>query len=312
MTGFTAPRSHLAERAVAAMGPLRGEDRLAPDTLATQALAPDPPPLREARRPNTESFASVPVAAAAPPPAIDMEALRAAGLAFDPAAEVRSRLAEELTLIQHQVLRAMPAADAARNRATEARNACRQMVLVTSARPAEGKSFIALNIAASLAAGTGHPVVLVDVDGSDGALTGRMGVGEAPGLRALARDPGQSVSLLLRSTAITGLTVLPHGARQAGEGAPSGAALAGALRALALALPRHVVVLDAPAALASADAPTLAATVGQVMLVVRAEITQRDAVEAALDVLEACPVLQLVLNESRMSSADSFGEAADA
>jgi receptor protein-tyrosine kinase len=44
-----------------------------------------------------------------------------------------------------------------------------------------------------------------------------------------------------------------------------------------------------------------------VLLVVRAETTPRDAVEAALDVLEACPVLQMVLNQSRMSSDDSFG-----
>jgi receptor protein-tyrosine kinase len=307
MTGLTAPRSHLAERAVAAMGPLRGGDTLAPETLAPGTLAPKgttadftlPPP-----RPNADAFGIPPVApsnGAAPP--ITMDALHAAGLGFEPDAETRSRLAEEVLLIQNQVLRATPPAEAVRNGAV-----CRQLVMVTSARPEEGKSFIAINLASSIAASTGQPVVLVDVDGSSDALTDRLGVGGEPGLRSLAQDPTQSISLLLRGTAIPGLSVLPHGARLPGQGAPSGSALATALRAVAIALPRHVVVLDTPAALASSDAPTLAAMVGQVLLVVQAEATQRDAVEAALDVLEACPVLQLVLNRSRLSSNDSFGE----
>jgi receptor protein-tyrosine kinase len=314
MTGLTAPRSHLAERAVAAMGPLRGGDTLAPETFAPSALAPNAPgtlaPGGSAAdfalppRPNTEPFGIPPLASpSGAPPAIGMDALRDAGLAFEPEAERRSRLAEELLLIQNQVLRAIPPVETVRNSTT-----CRQLVMVTSARPEEGKSFIALNIASSIAASTGQAVVLVDVDGSNDALTDRLGVGGEAGLRSLAQDPTQPISLLLRSTAIPGLSVLPHGARLAGQGAPSGAALAAALRAVALALPRHVVVLDTPAALASSNAPTLAAMVGQVLLVVQAEETQRDAVEAALDVLEACPVLQLVLNRSRLSSDDSFGE----
>ncbi|WP_439596838.1 hypothetical protein [Falsiroseomonas sp.] len=290
MTGMIAPRSHLAERAVAAMGPLRGGE----------AAPPADPVLREVPR-NAEGFATPPVA---PPPAVGLEALRAAGLAFTPQAETRPRLVEELTLIQHQVLRAMPPPDPARQ------GSARQAVMVTSARPEEGKSFIALNLAASLAAAGDRPVLLVDVDGGAGALTSRLGLAPAMGLRALAQDPSQPVALLVCSTAIPGLAVLPHGARQPGQAAPSGAALVAALRALAVALPRHVLVLDTPAALASSDAPALAATVGQVLLVVQAEATPRDAVEAALDVLEACPVLQLVLNRSRLSSDDSFGDAA--
>lgn len=297
MSGMSAQRAHLAERAVAAMGTLTGGATMAAETPAISArLAPR----QEAPR-NAESFAAPPQPVAAPTPPIGLEALRAAGLAFEPEAATRSRLQEELALIQHQLLRAMPPLDAPRNA-----TAGRQLVMVTSARADEGKSFMALNLAASLAAGTGQAVVLVDVDGG---ATRRLGVEDAPGLRALARDPGQPVSLLLRGTAIPGLSVLPQGARGPDEALPTGAALAVALRALAAALPRHVVLLDMPAALASSDAPALAATVGQVLLVVRAESTPREAVEAALDVLESCPTLQLVLNQSRLNTDDSFGEA---
>jgi receptor protein-tyrosine kinase len=51
----------------------------------------------------------------------------------------------------------------------------------------------------------------------------------------------------------------------------------------------------------------LAGIAGQVLLVVDAQRTERSEVEAALDVLEACPVLQLVLNRVRLTSNDSFG-----
>ena len=50
----------------------------------------------------------------------------------------------------------------------------------------------------------------------------------------------------------------------------------------------------------------LAPVVGQVVVVVRAEYTQRNEVEAALDMIDACPTLQM-LNQARLGSNDSFG-----
>ncbi|HEY8613579.1 MAG TPA: hypothetical protein VIL69_20155, partial [Roseomonas sp.] len=51
---------------------------------------------------------------------------------------------------------------------------------------------------------------------------------------------------------------------------------------------------------------------GQVVLVVEAERTQRSEVEAALDLVEACPVLQLLLNKARLTESDTFGAYAEA
>ena len=79
------------------------------------------------------------------------------------------------------------------------------------------------------------------------------------------------------------------------------------IRALAVAMPHHIIVLDAPPALATSDANALAPVVGQVVLVVQAEETPRDEVEAALDVVEACPSLHLLLNQTRFTANDSFG-----
>jgi receptor protein-tyrosine kinase len=237
------------------------------------------------------------------PQPIGISLLRQAGLAFVPDTAPRSRLSEELTLVQQQLLRAM-AAPAQPGRPHVGRNA----VLVTSARTGEGKSFVALNLAASIASSTSHQVVLVDVDGFGSSLTQGLSLAEAPGLRSLAANPSQPKEPLLRPTAIDRLSILPHGAPLPGNPAPpAGAAMAAAIRALAVAMPHHILVLDAPPALATSDANAIAPVVGQTVLVVQAEETPRDEVEAALDVVEACPSLHLLLNQTRFTASDSFG-----
>jgi len=45
---------------------------------------------------------------------------------------------------------------------------------------------------------------------------------------------------------------------------------------------------------------------GQIALVVEAERTKRAEVEAALDILDACPTLQLLLNRSALQVSDGF------
>ena len=60
-----------------------------------------------------------------------------------------------------------------------------------------------------------------------------------------------------------------------------------------------LVILDAPPCLSSSDASTLAPIVGQIVLVVEAERTQRDEVEGAIDLLQACPSITLLLNKGQ-------------
>jgi len=185
------------------------------------------------------------------------------------------------------------------------------VVLVTSARPGEGKTFTALNLAAAIATGAGYPTLLVDVDGKRGSISELLGSHANPGLHALARDPGMKPTDLLVPTAIPRLSLVPFGTAEAtaeeGTGVPPGTLLAGAVLRLATAFPKHVIILDSPPCLAASDPGSLAAVSGQVLVVVHAEKTQRNEVEAALDMVESCPVLQLVLNRTHMTTSDSFG-----
>jgi receptor protein-tyrosine kinase len=205
--------------------------------------------------------------------------------------------AEEIALVREQVLRSVEATPPAEGRQA-------RLVVITSARSGEGKSFAALNLAASIAAGTNRAVILVDAERGANSLTVLLDLGGAPGLEQLRDKGGPDATALLRRTEIPGLFVLPHGTGELSSG--QGSAMAATLLHLAEQLPDHLILLDTPACLESSIAGLLAAAAGQVVLVVEAERTKRAEVESALDILDACPTLQLVLNRAALRVSDRF------
>ena len=61
--------------------------------------------------------------------------------------------------------------------------------MVTSARPGEGKSFTAINLAGSIARQGNNHVLLVDADSKRNSICYPMGLADAPGLLDLAANP---------------------------------------------------------------------------------------------------------------------------
>jgi protein-tyrosine kinase len=76
---------------------------------------------------------------------------------------------------------------------------------------------------------------------------------------------------------------------------------------IARRFPNSVVLLDAPPCLSTSDPSTLAPFVGQIVMVVEAERTQRNEVVAALDLIKACPSVTLMLNKIRLTTSYTFG-----
>jgi receptor protein-tyrosine kinase len=303
-------RAHLVERAVEAM---TGRAPVAPPPAAVPPPAPEgaavpppsitPPPIMPAAPPPAAALRS-PAPPPAPPPTvppISVETLGAAGLVVAPVGTSRSRLSEEIAVVQHSVLRTVKT-----TRSSDGRNA--RIIMVTSAKPGEGKTFISLNLAASLANSGTRPVVLVDVDGKMFSISRLLGHAESPGIRMLATEPARPAAPLLVPTAVKRLSLLPYGPVPAETpGIPPGQMMTTALLRLAAALPEHLLVLDTPPCLSTSDPGALAPIVGQVLMVVEAERTQKNEVEAALDMVDACPTLQLVLNRAVVTSNDTFG-----
>jgi protein-tyrosine kinase len=212
----------------------------------------------------------------------------------------RTRISEEYRIVIGRVLRALHSdpGDA------EAANA----VMVTSARPGEGKSFTALNLAGSIAQHSTEPVLLVDLDAKLRPLSSILGFGDRLGFHDLVVDQTLRPEDLILQTAVGNLTFLPVGTRS-GEVTETANVrpITPTITRLTRLFPKHLIMLDAPPCLSTSDPHTIAPFVGQVVMVVEAERTQRSEVEAALDLVRVCPTITMLLNKVRLTTSHTFG-----
>ncbi len=235
-------------------------------------------------------------------PALAMALLEKAGLMVDQAAS--GRISEELWLVQRQVLRTA----FARSEGAEAAAAPANLLMLTSARPGEGKSFTALNLAAGVARQGDHKVLLVDTDVKARSLTDLLGLRTTTGLLDLAADGGLDPARLEHPTAVPGLAVLPAGgARARSSDLLASRQVGRLLHGLAGRHPGRLVILDGAPCLVTSDPAALAPVVGQIIMVVEADRTQRADVEAALDLIGENPAITLMLNKMRPGGGHAFG-----
>lgn len=224
---------------------------------------------------------------------IDIERLTQAGY-LSPRAE-RTALAEEFRNIKRPLL--------AKARVPAAMRA--NLIMVTSALRAEGKTFASINLAISMASEFDTSVLLVDADTARPSLLTRLGVSARRGLTDLLQDAALGLPDVLLATNIEGLTLLPSGTHH-----PSATEMlaSDAMRRLVTRLEGHgagrIVLFDAPPLLATSEARVLAPLMGQIVALVEAEKTPEAAVREMLTILEACPDVTLVLNKARQSRTD--------
>jgi receptor protein-tyrosine kinase len=151
-------------------------------------------------------------------------------------------------------------------------------------------------------------VLLVDADSKRDSFSRALGLAEAPGLLDLAADPARDAASVIVKTPIERLSIIPVG-RQRDRSAEllSTQAMTRVIQALSRRYTDRLLILDVPPCLSTSDPAALAPVVGQILFVVEAERTQRDEVEAALDLIQACPTIALVLNKQRSAARHTFG-----
>jgi receptor protein-tyrosine kinase len=222
---------------------------------------------------------------------IDSRRLARAGM-FTPGSTV-NRTTEEFRLIKRAILER---ADKARAEGVANAN----LVMVTSTREGEGKTFVALNLAFSLAAEQDRSVVLIDADPAKSSIAHLLHVEVEHGLIDLLQDDTVEPDDVVLPTSIAGLSLLPAGHRHAlGAELFASERMGAQLRALCVARPHGIVILDAPPVLATSEPSALARHVDQTVLVVEADKTSRAALIEALNLIGICPHIGLVLNKAR-------------
>lgn len=215
-------------------------------------------------------------------------------------------LAEEFRLVKRQLLLAARAMAASAEPHASARA---RTILVCSARPGEGKTFCAINLALSMAAERDIEVLLVDADFPKPDVLGRLGLRPGPGLLDVLSGVVEDVESCIIRTDVPQLSVLPAGARSDSDTELVASERARALmEGLAAADPRRIVIFDSPPALAASPASVLALNVGQVLMVVRADRTAESDLRDAVALLDGCEHIQLLLNAVRYQpSGQRFG-----
>jgi protein-tyrosine kinase len=179
--------------------------------------------------------------------------------------------------------------------------------MVTSARPGEGKSFTALNLAGSVALQGEHGVLLLDCDSKPESLCEALGLSDEPGLFELADNPRLDPGDVILPTEIEHLSILPAGQRHGRGSGLSNRGTAQLIQHVGRRYADRLLILDAAPCLSTSDPAALAAIVGQTLFVVEAERTQRDEVTGALDLLQACPLIMLLLNKVQVNNRYTFG-----
>ncbi len=214
----------------------------------------------------------------------------------------KSRIAEEFRIIKRPLLQKAFAKGAAANHNGH-------LIMVTSSRPDEGKTFMAINLAMSIASERDLTVLLVDADFSSPGVLPTLALEAERGLINVLADDDVGLADVLIRTNLPNLSILPPGPPN-----PLSTELLASDRMgrlvedIAARYPDRVIIFDAPPVLASSEPGVLAMHVGQVLFVVESERTSEATVREALGMISSCKNIGLVLNRTRSRlGSEQFG-----
>lgn len=182
-----------------------------------------------------------------------------------------------------------------------------QVVAVTSAAVADGKTLTAINLAGSLAQAPEARVLLVDADMRRPCIAPYLGLGGRPaGLLEAVLEPERGLEELVQRHPDTNLSILPAGRSQADayevlKSPRLGALLEEARRSY------DYVVLDTAPIVPVPDTRLIGDRVDRFLLVVAAHRTPRELVAEALNLIDPAKMLGLVFNHDDRPLAGYYG-----
>ena len=227
---------------------------------------------------------------------LDRVALRAGGL-MPPLDQERS-ISEQFRQIKR------PLVAAALKQGSEGKNL--HVIMVSSSRPGEGKTFVSVNLALSLSLERDIKVVLVDADVAKRDITVQFGLGDEPGLLDALQDQTLNIENLILPTDVPNLSVLPAGRwTETATELLASRKMAELMSALARKHPNRMALFDSAPLLLTNESRVLAQSAGQLAVVVRAGVTSQQDLLDALAHIPEDKTVGLVLNQS-MSASESY------
>lgn len=177
-------------------------------------------------------------------------------------------------------------------------------ILITSSTPAEGKTFVAANLAQSFIRQAGRRVLLIDSDLRASRLHLHFGAKESPGLSDYLS--GECDEFQVTQVGADGNLCLIPGGREVSN--PSELLHSERMKQLLERMSSLFdwIILDSPPALAVHDPSILADMCDGVLFVVRAGVTDHEVAEKASAEFHEKNLLGVVLN--RVEKGDAYGD----
>ena len=174
-------------------------------------------------------------------------------------------------------------------------------ILITSAIPREGKSFVAANLGISLAHGLDQHSLLVDCDLRKPAMAKMFGLDNSPGLVDYLRD-GVALSKLIQKTPIAALSVLTSGIPPENPAELLGSSKMSALvEELSSRYDDRIIIFDSPPMLVAAESSVLAGQVDAMVLVVRQSTSGKAQIQKLIDIVGTERILGIVFNDQKIN-----------
>jgi protein-tyrosine kinase len=182
-----------------------------------------------------------------------------------------------------------------------------RVIMVTSALPGDGKTFTSINLAMSMALERDISVLMVDCDVAKRHVSEIVGMKGRAGLLDALVDESVDVESLVTPTTVHGLSILAAGTRTEGTAELlSSNRMRQIITGLCSRVPRRILLLDSPPLLITNEGQALVKIAGQIVLVVRAGHTPRQAVQDAIGLFDAQQAGGLILNEVQVSKKNGY------
>lgn len=178
-------------------------------------------------------------------------------------------------------------------------------IMITSAVPKEGKSFITANLGISLAQGMDQHSLIVDCDLRRPSLAKLFGISDSSGLVDYLRD-NSPLPHLINKTAVNKLSIIPSGRPPLNPAELlSSAKMKALVEELSKRYDDRIIIFDTPPIMVAAESGVLASLVDGVILVVREGASRKKEIQKTIDTIGKNKILGMVYNAQSSNIIDT-------
>ncbi|MFC3204438.1 XrtA-associated tyrosine autokinase [Alteromonas oceani] len=180
------------------------------------------------------------------------------------------------------------------------------IIMVSSARPSEGKTFTAINLALSFAAEQDKTVLLVDADVLKPNVTRTLRVNPGEGLMEYLLDENKDISDVLYRTNVDKLRIIPAGqTHHLSTELLASERMNYTIDEFSNRYPDRIVIIDTPPLIGINESAVLASFAGQAVIVTEEGRTKLNDINNIVDRLNPDMAVGFVVNKAVNESADN-------